>query len=399
MSFLFLPLSSLELLLLACAGISLVAWLYFMVGHGGFWRGDQRFDKTRSLTSVPPTHWPGVVVIVPARNEADNIKCTLGSLLDQNYPGKFHVILVDDHSEDGTGNIARHLANQHPAGEQLSVVTADERPPGWLGKVWALYTGLQVADRNEFEAKYRYLTDADILHSPGNLREMVAKAESEQLVLVSLMVRLNCRNRWENLLIPAYVYFFQKIYPFRWINDPRVPLGGAAGGCMLVKTEALNQAGGMEAIRGEVIDDCALGQRLKRIGKIWVGLTDTEHSIRPYERLADIWEMVTRTAFTQLRYSSWLLGLMGIGLLLLYVVPPIITLTWPLHGNTPAGVLSILSWVLMTVAFHPTLRLYSLPSTLGVVLPLIALCYLVMTVDSARRHWQQRGGQWKGRTV
>ena len=344
------------------------------------------------------TTWPTVVIVVPARNEADVIARTLRSILEQDYPGKFHVVMVDDQSDDRTGDIARQLAIEHPAGTHLTVKAAEERPSGWLGKMWALHTGLQYAENHWPDAAFRYLTDADIEHSRENLRELVFKAESESLDLVSFMVKLHCKNAWEKLLIPAFVYFFQQVYPFPHINNPHSAVGGAAGGCILVRDRALKQVGGIAAIRGEVIDDCALGLKIKRVGKIWLGLTDSEHSIRPYVGLADIWKMVTRTAYTQLRYSPLILGGTIIGLVLVYLIPPLVTLTWLLHGNAWAGGLAVCTWLIMIYTFQPTLRLYELAPAYGVVLPVAALFYLGMTVDSAWRHWLKVGVQWKGRT-
>lgn len=397
MSFWPISLLSVESSLFLLTAFSLGIWLYLSFGHGRFWHADQRLDRNKTI-SPKPTQWPTVVVIVPARNEADVIERTLRSLLEQDYPGEFHVVMVDDQSDDDTGNIARQLAIEHPAGAHLTVKRAEDRPSGWLGKMWALHTGLQFAENNWPDAAYRYLTDADIEHSRGNLRELVSKAELDGLDLVSLMVRLHCETAWEKLLIPAFVYFFQKLYPFPLINNPNSPVAGAAGGCILVRNHALKQVGGIAAIRGEVIDDCALGLEIKRIGKIWVGLTDTEHSIRPYDGLADIWKMVTRTAYTQLRYSSLILAGTIIGLALNYLLPPLVTLTWPLHGNAPAGGLAVLACLIMLYTFQPTLRVYALAPTYGVVLPIAALLYLGMTVDSAWRHWLKIGGQWKGRT-
>ena len=305
---------------------------------------------------------------------------------------------MDDQSHDHTGDIARQLAIQHPKGAHLTVQTAENRPAGWMGKMWAVHTGLQVAEKHWPDARYQYLTDADIEHSRGNLREMVSKAESEQLHLVSFMVRLHCEKVWERLLIPAFVYFFQKLYPFPLINDPNSHVAGAAGGCMLVRPHTLKQIGGIAAIRGEIIDDCALGKAIKRRGKIWVGLTNSEHSIRPYVGLTDIWEMVTRTAFTQLQYSPLLLLGSVIGLTLVYLIPPLVTATWFIHGNTMAGGLALGAWLTMMYTFQPTLRAYALGSSYGFVLPIAAFLYLLMTVDSAWRHWLKIGGQWKGRT-
>lgn len=387
----------LETSLLWVTTFSLLGWLYLTYGNGQFWHADQRLGGDRPL-SHEAENWPTVVAIVPARNEADVITRTLSSLIEQDYPGEFHVVMVDDQSDDRTGDIARQLASQHPAGARLTVEMAEDRPHGWMGKIWAVHTGLQFAERHWPGAVYQYLTDADIEHSRENLRKLVSKAESEGLDLVSLMVKLHCKNAWEELLIPAFVYFFQQVYPFPLINDPKSAVGGAAGGCTLVRTHTLKQAGGMEAIRGEVIDDCALGLAIKRIGKIWVGLTDSEHSLRPYVGLKDIWEMVARTAYTQLRYSPLILMGTVIGLALVYLLPPLVTLTWPIHENGPAGTLAVLAWFLMMYTFYPTLRIYALPPTLGLLLPVAALLYLGMTIDSARRHWLRIGGRWKGRT-
>lgn len=392
-----LSLLPLESSLFFLTAFSLTAWLYLTFGHGRFWHDDQRLHSDPQTFNAA-AHWPTVVAVVPARNEADVIERTLKSLLEQDYPGEFHIVLVDDQSHDHTGDIARQIAAQHPKGAHLTVETAQDRPAGWIGKMWAVHTGLQVAEKHWPDATYRYLTDADIEHSRGNLREMVSKAESEQLHLVSLMVQLHCKKFWERLLIPAFVYFFQKLYPFPQINNPNSHVAGAAGGCMLVRTDTLKEAGGIEAIRGEIIDDCALGKAIKRRGKIWVGLTNSEHSIRPYVGLADIWEMVTRTAYTQLKYSPLILSGSIIGLTLVYLIPPLVTLTWPVHGNALAGGLAVSAWLTMLYTFQPTLRAYALAPIFGLTLPVAALLYLGMTVDSAWRHWQGIGRQWKGRT-
>ncbi|WP_447962369.1 glycosyltransferase [Nitrospira sp. Ecomares 2.1] len=397
MSFWLLPLFFMESALFLLTALSLAIWVYLWFGHGRFWYADQRLGRDQPI-SHQITSWPTVVIVVPARNEADVIERTLRSLLEQDYPGEFHVVMVDDQSDDGTGDLARQLATQHPGGTHLTVKDAEDRPAGWLGKVWALHTGLRYAEKEWPDATYRYLTDADIEHSRGNLRELVSKAECEGLDLVSLMVRLHCQHAWEKLLIPAFVYFFQKLYPFPLINDHNSPVGGAAGGCILVRNHALKQVGGIATIRAEVIDDCALGAAIKRVGKIWVGLTDSEHSIRPYAGLADIWGMVKRTAYTQLRYSPFMLVGTVVGLVLVYLLPPLVALSWPLHGSVLAGGLAVFAWLIMMYTFQPTLRLYALVPTYGMVLPVAASLYLGMTIDSAWRHWLKVGGQWKGRT-
>ena len=373
---------------------SLLAWLYLTFFHGGFWRADQRLDGRASLDE-----WPAVTAVVPARNEADVIARSVDSLLGQDYPGSFAVVLVDDHSDDGTAEKAESLAADHALGSRLTVEQAARLPAGWTGKMWAVQTGVEAAAQRVPEANYLLLTDADVVHSASNLRRLVAKAEAEGLDLVSLMVRLHCRRGWERLLIPAFVYFFQQLYPFPWVNAPSARTAGAAGGCMLVRRAALEQAGGIEAIRGEVIDDCALGKRLKRHGPIWLGLSDSERSVRPYPGLTDIWSMVARTAFTQLRFSTLLLVGTVVALTWVYLAPPLLTLGWPLHGSSAAALLGVATWFLMAGTFWPTLRLYRQSPILTLALPLAGLLYLGMTLDSALRHWRGQGARWKGRTV
>jgi hopene-associated glycosyltransferase HpnB len=260
-----------------------------------------------------------------------------------------------------------------------------------------VHTGVAQAARRRPDAEYWLLTDADVEHTPGNLRRLVAKARGEGLDLVSLMVRLHCERGWERLLVPAFVYFFQKLYPFPRINDPHSRTAGAAGGCMLVRADALARAGGIEAIRGEIIDDCALGRALKARGRIWVGLGPSEYSFRPYPRLADVWQMVARSAYTQLGHSPVLLAGTVLGLLLVYLAPPLLALGWPLHGSAAAAGAALAAWALMAWTFQPTLRDYGRSPWLGLALPVAGALYLAMTVDSARRHYRGRGAEWKGR--
>ncbi len=374
---------------------SLFAWLYLISLHGGFWRADQRLEDQEPAVET----WPGVVAVVPARNEADVIERSIGSLLAQDYPGPFAVVLVDDHSDDSTAEKATALAEIHSQGSRLTVGQATTLPPGWTGKMWAVRTGVEAATRLAPLAEYLLLTDADVVHSTGNLRRLVAKAQTERLDLVSLMVKLHCQSVWERLLIPAFVYFFQKLYPLPRVNDPTAPTAGAAGGCMLVRREALEHAGRIEAIHAEVIDDCALGRRLKQRGSIWLGLTESEHSIRPYLGLGDIWTMVARIAYTQLNHSLPLLVGTVVGLALVYLTPPLLALGWSLHGNKLAALVGVAAWLLMARTFLPTLRLYRRSPALAFTLPVAGLLYLAMTLDSALRHWRGQGGSWKGRTA
>jgi len=381
-------------LLQALSAASLLAWLYLTFLHGRFWRAEARLEPGASPAPADGGAWPAVVAVVPARNEEDAAPRSVRSLLAQDYPGPFEILLVDDQSEDATAARIRELAASDP---RLTLVRTPPRPAGWVGKMWAVHTGVAEAARRRPDAEFLLLTDADVEHTPGNLRRLVARARGERLDLVSLMVRLHCERGWERLLIPAFVYFFQKLYPFPRINDPRSRTAGAAGGCMLVRREALARAGGIEAIRGEIIDDCALGKALKTNGRVWVGLGPSEYSFRPYAGLADVWSMVARSAYTQLGHSPLLLAGTGLGLTLVYLVPPLLALGWPLHGDATAAALALAAWGLMAWTFQPTLRDYGRSRWLGLALPVAGALYLAMTFDSARRHRQGRGAEWKGR--
>jgi hopene-associated glycosyltransferase HpnB len=376
----------------ALAGASLLAWLYLAFAHGRFWRCDQRLRESEP----DPPRWPAVAAVVPARDEVALIRASLGSLLGQDYPGPFRIVLADDESADGTGDAARGLAREHPRGARLRVVRTPPRPAGWVGKMWAVETGLRAASAEE-APEYWLLTDADVVHTPGNLRRLVAKAEAERLDLVSLMVRLHAGSGWGRLLVPAFVYFFQKLYPFPRVNDPRSRTAGAAGGCALVRADALKRAGGIESLRGEVIDDCALGRAVKRGGPIWLGLSRAERSIRPYQGIADVWNMVARSAFTQLNHSVAILAGTVLGLVLLYLVPPLVALTWPWHRDGTAAALALGAWALQALTFAPTLALYGRGPQCGFALPAAGALYTAMTVDSALRHFRRTGAHWKGR--
>ncbi len=394
----------------AIAGVSLAIWLYLVALRGGFWRADRRLDED---LAAPPA-WPAVVALVPARDEAEVVGRSVAALLAQDYPGRFRIVLVDDHSRDGTAEAARHAAGAAGAAgaaERLSVVAARPLPAGWSGKLWALSEGLahaetaQLAGLDEAEAPYLWLSDADIEHGTATLRRLVAKAENQRLNLVSLMVALSCRGFWERLLIPPFIYFFQMLYPFAWVNDPRKGTAAAAGGCLLLRRDALARAGGFEAIRGELIDDCALARRIKGLPSsggsgargVWLGLTATSRSIRPYRGLGEIWRMVARSAYTQLRHSPLLLLGTLIGLALTFLAPPLIGLSAELHGDKVAAILGFSTWSLMALSAVPIYRLYRQPVWLAAFLPLAAAFYSAMTLESALRHWRGAGGAWKGR--
>jgi len=375
--------------------LSLGVWIGLVGFRGQFWRADQCLDS--KVADVQ--EWPAICVVVPARDEASLLPVTMRSLLVQDYPGPLQVILVDDQSTDGTANIARQVAETLKQSTQLEIQSTTPLPPGWSGKLWAIEQGIQQAESLSSLPEYLLLTDADIEHDPANLRQLVAKAEQEKLDLVSLMVLLRCQSFWERLLIPAFVFFFQKLYPFRWANNPRKSTAAAAGGCILVRRTALSRIGGIPAIRQALIDDCALAQAIKTgiQGRIWLGLSSTTRSLRPYPALGTIWEMVARTAYTQLNYSPFLLLGTLLGMVLLYGVPPLAALCGGLARNWPIAIAGLMGWLLMAWAYRPTLRLYERAPWLAFGLPAIALLYTVMTLDSALRHWRGQGGSWKGR--
>ena len=374
------------------AALSVAIWVYLIFFRGGFWRADQRLEQTAAPDG---DDWPDVAVIVPARDEAPLIGRSLSALMGQDYPGRYAVILVDDDSRDGTADIARAVDHR------VAIIQAAPRPAGWTGKLWALASGIERAAESLPDARYILLTDADIEHHPATLRDLVAKAEAEGLDLVSLMALLACGTPWERLLVPAFVYFFQKLYPFAWVNDPANAMAAAAGGCVLVRRDALARAGGIAAISDALIDDCALARLIKRRGAIWLGLTETTRSIRGHggfgDGLGDIWAMVVRTAFFQLRYSVARLVAAVAGMLVIYVMPPLALAVGLLMGSGSLAGLGLAACILMAAAYGPTLGLYRQPRAAAVLLPVAALFYMAMTIDSAWRHWRGRGGQWKGR--
>ncbi|MBL8669023.1 MAG: glycosyltransferase [Alphaproteobacteria bacterium] len=390
----------------AATALSLLAWLYLLFLHGRFWKADQRLPPWRADRPPPITDWPRVVAVVPARNEADVIGAAVGALLALDYPGGVPVVLVDDGSTDGTADAARAAAATlgAQAAARLVVLTGAARPPGWAGKVWAMAQGIAEAERLHPAATHLLLTDADIAHDPANLRELAVKAmgggpDGRRHVLVSLMVMLKADGFWERLLIPAFVYFFQQLYPFPWVNDPARRIAAAAGGCMLVERRALAAAGGMAAIRDRIIDDCALAGRLKPQGPIWLGLTPLTVSLRGYGGLAGVWHMVARSAYTQLRHSPWLLAGTMVGMLLLYAAPPAAAVAGWWRQELLLQMLGIGSWLAMVWTMRPTLRLYGRPAPIGLALPLAGLLYALMTLSSAVAHWRGRGGAWKGRVA
>jgi len=420
------------------SALALLVWVYLLAGHGGYWRTDQRLPAAAGQPLGQslgwPPGWPSVVAIVPARDEAAVLPATLPTLFGQDYQGEFGVVLVDDESSDGTSRVAAALGHAagwaDPAGPDpadpadpdpadpadpdsagpasprrgtLRIVSGAPTPAGWAGKVWAMAQGLQAAG----DADYVLFTDADIAYRPGSLATLVRAAEADHRLLVSQMVLLRADTGWERLLVPAFVYFFAQLYPFRRVNRPGARTAAAAGGCMLVRRRELAAAGGLEGIRGALIDDVALGRLIKAArpaGRCWLGLTTDITSIRPYRRLPDLWDMVARSAYTQLRYSPAALAGTVIGLAWIYVLPPAAAIGGLLGLAAGGGkgfgwiaAAGLVSWALMTITYVPMLRLYGLSPLRAPVLPLIAALYAAMTADSARRHYRGHGGEWKGR--
>ena len=373
----------------AVALLALAVWVYLLLARGGFWRCTVRDD--RAAPAADPLRWPAVMAVVPARNEADILPESLATLLRQDYPGPFSVIVVDDNSDDATLACARELAAAAPG--RLAIVQGAPLAPGWTGKLWALSQGIERAEASSGPPDYLLLTDADIGYRPGALRALVRRAEAGQLALASLMAKLRCRSLAERALIPAFIFFFQMLYPFAWVNRRDAPAAAAAGGCLLARRTALARAGGIGSIRGALIDDCALAARLKRQGPIWLGLTEQVHSLRPYPSLGDIRRMVARSAYAQLRFSPWLLAATIAGLALAYLAAPIIALS----GSAMARWCAAGAWLLMALAFLPTVRFYGLSPLWAPMLPAIAAVYMAFTIDSAVQHARGRGGLWKDR--
>ena len=383
------------LVLAVLAWVSLAIWIVLLVGRGGFWRMNLRLPAAEADDA---REWPAVTAVIPARDEAGILPAALPSVLAQDYPGPFTVIVVDDASTDGTGDVAAGLAAALPKSAELRVVRGAGPPPGWAGKVAAMDRGLRDVDES---STYVLFTDSDIGHPADSLRRLVRQAQDRRLDLVSLMARLSTDSPAERMIVPAFVYSFFQLYPPARVNRPSSRTAAAAGGCMLVRRETLEGVGGLVGIADARIDDVALGTLLKRGGgRVWLGVTTGVRSLRPYPRLADLWDMIARSAYTQLRYSPWLLLGTMVGLVFTYGVPPILGVVGLATGWWGVAIPALAAWLVMSASYVPVLRLYGLRWWWRApLLPGVMALYGAMTVDSARRHRQGRGGSWKGRVI
>jgi hopene-associated glycosyltransferase HpnB len=376
------------MLLTALAALPVLIWIYLLLGRGGFWRASQ-FLKRPTLTEIPAKR---IVAVIPARNEAQVIGEAVTSLLNQDFPAPLEIILVDDASTDGTARIARSAAERSGAADRLTIIQATPLIPGWTGKLWALSQGVAAAP--ELAPDYLLLTDADIRHGQHSLAGLLKIAVSGDHDLASLMVKLKCETTAEKALIPAFVFFFLMLYPPAWIASQKKRNAGAAGGCTLIRPQALQRIGGLAAIRSEVIDDCTLAQAVKRTGgRIWMGLSADTESIRSYRNFGEIGRMISRTAFNQLRHSPLILAGTMLGLFFTYLLPPLLLLS----GKRIAVISGAAAWLLMAAAYRPIVCFYRRSFLWSFALPAVALFYMGATLHSAIQYWRGKGGEWKGR--
>ena len=395
------------MMLLAIAALACATWIYLAFGRGNFWRAlqdDQAMhDALRKQSDACPdapakssavTTWPRVVAIIPARNEAELIATTVGSLLAQRYEGELSIVVVDDHSEDETASVATDAAKDAGLAQRLVVLASPPLPAEWTGKLWAIAQGVAYAECAAGTPEFLLFTDADIRYPPDAVAALVFSALEKGLVLSSLMVKLRCESLAERLSIPAFVFFFQMLYPFAWVNDKNRRTAAAAGGCMLVRREALREAGGIASIRGELIDDCALARRLKPHGPVSLLLSEHVRSLRAYSSLDDIRRMVARSAYAQLRFSRLRLAMVVLAMLVLFIAPVVLTVA----GEGWTRALALAAWVSMALLFVPMQKRYRAPLWWTLALPAIAAAYLAFTIESAFQHMRGRGGMWKGRT-
>ncbi len=374
---------------LIAGALCLASWIYLLLAHGGFWKVKTLLASTGSPAELDRP----VAVIIPARNEAEHIGDAVRSLLRQTTAHALHIFVVDDASTDDTAQIARDAACNSGPSDVVTVISGSPLPAGWTGKLWALEQGIRQAIL--LRPKFLLFTDADILHSPGNIASLVSIAENGGYDLASFMVKLHCGTLPERLLVPPFVFFFFLLYPPAWIRDPRRKTAGAAGGCVLIRPEALQKADGIAAIQNQIIDDCALARAVKCTGgRVWLGMTADTHSARVYGTFAEIERMIARTAFNQLHHSLWLLLGSILGLTLAYLVPLMLLVT----GDWRLAILGALSWALMALIYLPMVRFYGLSVLWALTLPFAACFYMAATLHSAFKFLLGRGGEWKGRS-
>lgn len=375
---------------LVFAAFGLAIWIYLVFGHGRFWQTRRYNDLAPQPASAA---WPPIVAVVPARDEADSIGACITSILQQPYPGELSVVLVDDQSTDGTAQLARTAADAIGASDRLTIIPGHDLPAGWTGKLWAVKNGLDVVESRELQPTYVLLTDADIVYSGDVIMRLVARAQERGLAMASVMAKLRCESFAERFLIPSFIFFFGMFYPFSWVNDRRRRMAAAAGGCILAQWDALKAIGGIQAIQDELIDDCALGAKLKTQGPVWLGFSPHVRSVRVSDDIPTIGRMISRTAFAQLQYSILIVIATILIMALAFPAPVAIAL----FGHGWSRVFAGLSWLLMALAFQPTLRYYGRSPVWGLFLPAIAMVYMVFTINSAYQHVRGRGGLWKGR--
>jgi hopene-associated glycosyltransferase HpnB len=388
--------------------MALLIWIYLIFAHGMFWQAGPVLPVAYPIAApsvaspsvaspsvaspsvgppfgaLPFGALPFVAIVVPARDEAPVIEASLRSLLAQDYGGPFRVILTDDNSTDGTAEIARAIGDS-----RLTVIAGAPRPAGWSGKLWAVSQGIAEAGK----ADLVLLTDADIVHESAHLSSLVSKIDRYGLDLVSEMVKLACDSQAEQVLVPAFVYFFQLLYPFAWVNDGLKGTAAAAGGTILIRQRALQRIGGVESVRGALIDDVALAAAVKKGGRIWLGHSDLARSVRQYPSVGDIWRMISRTAFVQLRYSVLLLLTTVLGMGLTWLVPPAAAI----FGHGRAFWCGLAAWMMLSGSYLPTLQRFGRSPLWAPFLPLIASFYMAATIGSAVNHFLGRGVAWKGR--
>ena len=396
-----------ENLFLVISILSALIWLGLLLFRGEFWLCTQSLNhKKKNNLSKSLKSYPSICAIIPARNEEDVISTSLNSLLAQEYLGKFSLILVNDQSTDNTQKIAQEILEKNGSSHSLNIISGIPLEKGWSGKLWAVNQGINYAEKMNINPDYFLLTDADIEHDHHNLYQLIYKAETENLALVSLMVKLRCKSFWEKLLIPAFIYFFQKLYPFKWVNNYYKKMAAAAGGCILIRREILQAIGGISCVKDALIDDCSLAQAVKEYTQnnkknkyqgIWLGLDEKTISLRSYNSLKTIWDMVARTAYTQLNYSFILLIGTIVAMILVYLISLLGIIIGIILRNNNIIIINLVTYLLITISYFPIIKIYKCSYIYIFTLPFIAFLYTLMTIDSAVKYLQGKYGSWKGR--